>query len=101
MKRENGGYYMRFLQELLAEALWTEWFYNNGYVSKEKIPEMLRRYNLKLRKGKTIEDVGLTLGRAFKDCPHVSEIEKERIAEEVDKVCIIANWENAVARYNT
>ena len=90
---------MRLPQELFAEALWVEWFYHYGYVSKAKIPEMLRRFNLKLRKGKTINDVGLILGRAFKNCPHVSEIEKERIAEEVDKVCIIANWEDAVARY--
>ncbi len=90
---------MKLPQELFADELWGEWFYNYGVIQKAKIPEMLKKYNLKLRKDKTINDIDLILGRAFKDCPHIREIEAERIAEEVDKVCTIANWEDAVIRY--
>ena len=90
---------MRFPQELFAEALWTEWDTHYGVISKDKIPDLLRRYNLKLKKEKSFNDIQLRLGRAFKDTPCDSAKRIERIAEEIDKVCVIANWENAVAKY--
>lgn len=90
---------MRLPQEMFAEALWIEWFINYGNVSKKKLPDLLRRYNLKLKNGKTLDDVQLIIGRALKNTPHVSSEQIERIAEETDKICIIANWENAVVRY--
>ena len=90
---------MRLPQELFAEALWLEWFLHYGNVCEEKLPDLLRRYNLKLKKKKTLYDVKLALGRAFKNTPCVSSKQIERIAEEIDKVCTIANWEDAVAKY--
>ena len=90
---------MRLPQEIFAEALWVEWFVNYGNVCKKKLPDLLRRYNLKLKKEKTLDDVKLAIGRAFKNTPCVSSKQIERIAEETDKVCIIANWEDAVAKY--
>lgn len=44
---------MRLPQEIFAEALWVEWFVNYGNVYKKKLPDLLKKYNLKLRKGKT------------------------------------------------
>lgn len=35
----------------------------------------------------------------YKNTPCVSSKQIERIAEEIDKVCTIANWEDAVAKY--
>lgn len=90
---------MRLPQELFAEALWIEWFVHCGVIRKKKLSNLLRAHNLKLKKGKTLTDVQLILGRAFKDAPCISSKQIERIAEETDKVCIIANWEKAVARY--
>lgn len=90
---------MRLPQELFAEALWLEWDTHYGVINKEKLPDLLRRYNLKLKKGKTLDDIKLILGRAFKDTFGDSSKQIERIAEETDKVCIIANWEHAVAKY--
>lgn len=90
---------MRLPQEMFAEALWLYWFVNYGNISKKKLPELLRRYNLKLKNGKTLDDVRLAIGRALKNTPCVSSKQIERIAEEIDKICIIANWEDAVARY--
>lgn len=90
---------MRLPQEMFAEALWLDWFVNYGNISKKKLPELLRRYNLKLKNGKTLDDVRLAIGRALKNTPCVSSKQIERIAEEIDKICIIANWEDAVARY--
>lgn len=58
---------MRLPQELFAEALWLEWFLHYGNVCEEKLPDLLRRYNLKLKKKKTLDDVKLALGRAFKN----------------------------------
>lgn len=89
---------MRLPQELFAEALWVEWFIH-GSVRKKKLPDLLRKYNLKLKKEKTLDDVILSIGRAFKNTSCVSSKQRERIAEEIDKVCIIANWEDAVAKY--
>lgn len=90
---------MRLPQEIFAEALWVEWFITYGSVRKKKLPDLLRRYNLKLKKEKTLDDVKLSIGRAFKNTPCVSSKQIERIAEEIDKVCIIANWEDAVTKY--
>lgn len=90
---------MRLPQELFAEALWLEWDTHYGVINKEKLPDLLRRYNLKLRKGETLDDVHLIIGRALKNTPCIASKQIERIAEETDKVCIIANWEDAVAKY--
>ena len=90
---------MRLPQELFAEALWLEWDTYYGVINKEKLPDLLRRCNLKLRKGKTLDDVHLIIGRALKNTQCIASKQIERIAEETDKVCIIANWENAVAKY--
>lgn len=90
---------MRLPQELFAEALWLEWDTHYGVINKEKLPDLLRRYNLKFRKGETLDDVHLIIGRALKNTPCIASKQRERIAEETDKVCIIANWENAVAKY--
>lgn len=93
------GAKMRLPQEIFAEELWAEWFFNYGNVCKKTLPDKLRRCNLKLRKGKTLDDVKLIIGRALKDTPCIASKQIERIAEEADKVCIIANWEDAVAKY--
>lgn len=90
---------MRLPQELFAEALWLEWDTHYGVINKEKLPDLLRRCNLKLRKGKTLDDVHLIIGRALKNTQCIASKQIECIAEETDKVCIIANWENAVAKY--
>lgn len=90
---------MRLPQEMFAETLWLDWFVNYGNISKKKLPELLRRYNLKPKNGKTLDDVRLAIGRALNNTPCVSSKQIERIAEEIDKICIIANWEDAVARY--
>lgn len=42
-------------QELFAEAIWLEWFANNGYLKTEIIKELLQKYNLKLKKGKNTQ----------------------------------------------
>lgn len=41
---------MRLPQEIFAEALWVEWFVNYGNVYEKKLPNLLRRHNLKLKK---------------------------------------------------
>lgn len=90
---------MRLPQEIFAEALWVEWFVNYGNVCNKRLSDLLRRYNLKLKREKTLDDVKLSIGRALKNTPCVSSKQIERIAEEIDKVCIIANWEDVVAKY--
>lgn len=92
---KNGGYNMRFPQELFAEALWLEWDNHYGIIHKEKLPDFLRRYNLKLKKGKTLDDIRLAFGRGLKDTFGNMAKQIEQIAEEIDKICIIANWEDA------
>lgn len=37
---------MRLPQELFAEALWLEWDNHYGIIHKEKLPDLLRRYNV-------------------------------------------------------
>lgn len=91
---------MRLPQELFAEALWVEWDNHYGVIRKEKLPDLLRRYNLKLKKEKTLDDIQLALGRGLKDTTFGNTIKQiEQIAEEIDKICSIANWEYAVAKY--
>jgi len=89
---------MRLPQEIFAEALWVEWFVNSN-ICKKKLSDLLRKYNLKLKREKTLDDIKLSIGKALKNTPCVSSKQIERIAEEIDKVCIIANWEDAVAKY--
>lgn len=91
---------MRLLQELFAEALWLEWDIHHGCIPKEKISEMLRRYNLKLKQNKTLDDVLLAFGRGLKDSYGITTKQVEQIAEEIDKICIIARWDFAIARRN-
>ena len=56
---------MRLPQELFAEALWLEWDNHYGIIHKEKLPDLLRRYNLKLKKEKTLDDIQLAFGRTI------------------------------------
>lgn len=86
---------MRLPQEIFAEALWLECNYY-GIIRKEKLPDFLRRYNLKLKKEKTLNDIQLAFGRGLKNTFGNRVKQIECIAKEIDKVCIIANWENAV-----
>lgn len=90
---------MRLPQELFAEALWLECNYY-GIIHKEKLPDLLRRYNLKLKKEKTLDDIQIAFGRGLKDTFGNKAKQKEQIAEEIDKICIIANWEDAVNLYH-
>ena len=90
---------MRLPQELFAEALWLEWDNYYGIIHKEKLPVLIRRYNLKLKKEKTLDDIQLAFGRSLKDTFGNTVKQIEQIAEEIDKVCTIANWEDAVAKY--
>lgn len=94
-----GGYNMRLPQELFAEALWLEWDNHYVIIHKEKLPDLLRRYNLKLKKEKTLDDIQLAFGRGLKDTFGNTAKQIKQIAEEIDKICIIANWEDAVAKY--
>lgn len=92
---------MRLPQELFAEALWLEWDTHYGVIQKDKLPDFLRRYNLKLKKEKTLDDIQLAFGRGLKDTTYGNSAKQiEQIAREVDKICIIAHWENAVAKYH-
>lgn len=88
---------MRLPQEIFAEALWLECNYY-GIIRKEKLSNLLKRYNLKLKKEKTLNDIQLAFGRGLKNTFGNTAKQIERIAEEIDKVCIIANWENAVVK---
>ena len=54
---------------------------------------------MKLKKGKKLNDVQLAIGKGLKDTYGNTVKQREQIAVEIDKVCIIANWENAVAKY--
>lgn len=87
-------------QELFAEAIWLEWFANNGYLKTEIIKELLQKYNLKLKKGKTLNDIKLAFGRGLKNTFGNMELARKQIAEEIDKICIIVKWDIAIAKYN-
>lgn len=89
---------MQLPQELLANALWLEW-QTAGIISKKKIPKLLKQYNLKLRKGKVLDDVALAFGRGLKDTYGKTKKQLEQIAEQIDKVCVIERWDFAVEKY--
>lgn len=90
----------RFPQELFAEALWTEWQYRRIPASVERTRELLRRFNLKPKKATTDNDLDLLVGRALKGvCSLKSAVQIEAIASETDRICVIADWEDAVATY--
>lgn len=78
-------------QEKIAEALLIENFCNN--INLNRIGELLQKYNLKLKKEKTLNDVYLAFGRGLKNTYGNSQKAIEQIAEEIDKVCIIARWD--------
>ena len=90
---------MRLPQELCAEELWLRNYYG-GYISAKEIGEILRKNNLKLKKGKTLDDVWLAFGRGLKNIYGNAIKAREQIAEEIDKVCIIARWDFAVEKYS-
>ena len=89
---------MRLPQELLAESLWIEDFCNK--LTLKRIEELLQRHNLKLKKGKTLNDAYLAFGRGLKNAMGESQKAIEQIAEEIDKVCIIARWDFAIEKYS-
>ena len=97
--RMEDKYHMRLPQELFAEALWLEWDNHYGIIHKEKLPDLLRRYNLKLKKEKTLAEIQLAFGRGLKDTFGNTVKQIEQIADEIDKICIIANWKDAIAKY--
>ena len=87
-------------QELFAEALWLEWQYHRISVNINKIHELLRKYNLKPKKCTTDNDLSLIIGRAREGvCTHNSKVQINMIAKEADRICIIARWDFAVAKY--
>lgn len=81
---------MMLPQDLFSETIWLEWFENYGVLTNVKIGELLQRCNLKLRKGKSIDDVRLAIGRGFKNTFGNSSLVREQIAEEIDKICTIS-----------
>lgn len=88
---------MRLPQELLAESLQIE--SNYGVISSAKIRELLWKYNLKLKKDKSTDDIYLAIGRGLKNAMHNTPKALEQTAEEIDKVCTIARWDFAVEKY--
>lgn len=84
-------------QEMFANAAWAENLY--GVLSKKRLAELLHKCNLKCKKGKTLDDVYLAICRGYKDTYNHSEKERAKIAEEIDKVCVIERWDFAVAKY--
>ena len=92
-------YFLRLPQELLAEDLWLLWVENHGVLNLNKIDELLQKNNLKLKKEKSLGDIRLAVGRGFKDTFGNMELAREQIAEQIDKICIIARWDFAVSKY--
>ena len=86
-------------QELFAEMLLSEWFLDYGVLEKNKIAELLRKSNLRLKKGKDITDIRLALGKGLKNARWNTPLAREQVAEEIDKICCIARWDFAIARY--
>ena len=86
-------------QELMAEQLWLLWDETYGVIPLNKIEDLLYRCNLKLKKGKILEDVRMCVGRGFKNTFGDMNLARRQIATEIDKVCIIARWDFAVSRY--
>lgn len=88
-------------QELMAENLWLLWNETYGVMPLNKIEELLYRCNLKLKKGNTLEDARMSVGRGFKNTFGDMNLARRQIANEIDKVCIIARWDFAIAKYRT
>lgn len=88
-------------QELMAENLWLLWNETYGVMPLNKIEELLYRCNLKLKKGNTLEDVRMSVGRGLKNTFGDMNLARRQIANEIDKVCIIARWDFAIAKYRT
>lgn len=88
-------------QELMAEQLWLLWDKTYGTMPLNKIEDLLYRCNLKLKKGKNLEDVRMCVGRGFKSTFGNMELARHKIADEIDKVCVIARWDFAVAKYKS
>ena len=86
-------------QELMAEQLWLLWDETYEVMPLNKIEDLLYRCNLKLKKGKFLEDVRMCVGRGFKGTFEDMCLARHQIADEIDKVCIIARWDFAVSRY--
>ena len=78
-------------QEKIAEALLIENFCNN--INLNRIKELLERHNMKLKNGKTLDDVYNAFGRGLKNTFGNSQKAIEQIAEEIDKTCVIARWD--------
>lgn len=97
----KGGDKMLLPQELMAEQLWLLWDKTYGVTPLNKIEELLYRCNLKLKKGKNLEDVRMCVGRGFKSTFGNMELARHKIADEIDKVCVIARWNFAVAKYKS
>lgn len=91
--------FKRLPQELFAEALLFESKY--GVISSAKIEDLLRKNNLKLKKGKSIDDIRLAIGKGLKNAMHNTPKAIEQIAEEIDKICTIARWDFAVEKYKS
>lgn len=91
--------FKRLPQELFAEALWIESKYD--VITSAKIEDLLHKNNLKLKKGKRIDDIHLAIGRGLKNAMHNTSKALEQIAEEIDKVCTIARWDFAVGKYKS
>lgn len=86
-------------QELMAEQLWLLWDEIYGVMPLNKIEDLLYRCNLKLKKGKILEDIRMCVGRGFKSTFGDMCLARHQIADKIDKVCIIARWDFAVSRY--
>lgn len=86
-------------QELMAEQLWLLWDETYEVMPLNKIEDLLYRCNLKLKKGKFLEDVRMCVGRWFKGTFEDMCLARHQIADEIYKVCIIARWDFAVSRY--
>lgn len=90
---------MRLPQEIFAEELWLKWW-GGEVITSSKMLKLLKKNNLKLKKEKTLADIQLLLGRALKNCSNSSTNQISRIAEEVDRICIISDWVHANWKYN-
>ena len=86
----------RLPQNLFAEALWEEWLEHYGIIRKERLLTLLKRYNLKLREDKTLEDLKLAFSHGLENTTYGGRVIEtsgiNQLAEEIDKVCAVANW---------
>lgn len=89
----------RLPQERLAEALWLLWDISYGVIPLNEAKKLMERYNLKLKKGKTLEELRLAVGRGFNNVQGNMALARKQIADEIDKVYVIARWDIAVANY--